>query len=76
MSGIKPGLVRSLWESDKHWVEELHSILWGLRTTPNRTTGYTHLFMVYGVEAILPCDIIHDSRRVRMHEEQQAEIER
>ena len=27
MSGIKPILVRSLKESDKHWVEELDSIL-------------------------------------------------
>ena len=35
MSGIKPQLVRSLWESDKHWVEELDSVLWGLHTTPN-----------------------------------------
>ena len=28
-------------ESDTHWVEELDSVLWGLRATPNRTTGYT-----------------------------------
>ena len=41
MSGIKNRLVRSLKESDTHWVEELDSVLWGLRTTPNRTTGYT-----------------------------------
>ena len=54
MSGIKPRLVRSLKESDKHWVEELDSVLWGLRTTPNRTTGYTPFFMVYGAEAVLP----------------------
>ena len=41
MSGIKPRLVRSLTESDTHWVEELASVLWGLRTTSNRITGYT-----------------------------------
>ena len=46
MSGIKPRLVRSLKESNTHWVEELDSVLWGLRTTPNRTTD-THHF--YGV---------------------------
>ena len=61
MSGIKQRLVRSLKESDTHCVEELDSVLWGLRTTPNRTTGYTPFFMVYGAEAVLPCDIIHDS---------------
>ena len=60
MSGIKPGLVRSLTKSDTHWVEELDSVLWRLRTTPNRTTGFTPFFMVYGAEAVLPCDIIHD----------------
>ena len=38
MSGIKPRLVRSLRESDRHWVEDLGSVLWGLRTTPNRAT--------------------------------------
>ena len=47
MSGIKLRLVRSLKESNTHWVEELDSVLWGLRTTPNRTTGYTPFF--YGV---------------------------
>ena len=76
MSGIKPRLVRSLKESDKHWVEELDSVLWGLRTTPNRTTRYTPFFMVYGAEAVLPYDIIHDSPRVRMYEEREAELDR
>ena len=41
MSGIKPRLVRSLKESDTHWVEEIDSVLRGLRTTPNRTIRYT-----------------------------------
>ena len=60
MSGIKPRLVRSLKESDTHLVEELDSVLSGLLTTPNRTTRFTPFFMVYGAEAVLPCDIIHD----------------
>ena len=76
MSGIKPRLVRFLTESDMHWVEELDSVLWGLRTTPTRTTGYTPFFMVYGAEAVLPCDIIHDSPCVRMYEEKEAELNR
>ena len=54
MSGIKPRLLRSSKVSDKHWVEELDSVLWGLRTTPNHSTGYTPFFMVYGAEAVLP----------------------
>ena len=43
---------------------------------PNRTTGYTPFFMVYGVEAVLPYDIIHDSPRVCMYEEREAELDR
>ena len=34
------------------------------------------IFMVYGAEAVLPCDIIHDSPRVRMYEEREAELDR
>ena len=76
MSGIKPRLVRSLTESDTHWVEDLDSVLWGLRTTPDRTTGYTPFFLVYGAEAVLPCDIIHDSPRLSMYEEKEAKLDR
>ena len=32
--------------------------------------------MVYGAEAFLPCDILHDSPRVRMYEEREAELDR
>ncbi len=32
--------------------------------------------MVYGAEAVLPRDIIHDSPRVRMYEEKEAELDR
>ena len=32
--------------------------------------------MVYGAEAVQPCDIIHDSPRVRMYEEREAELDR
>ena len=31
--------------------------------------------MVYGAEAVLPCDIIQDSPRVRMYEEREAELD-
>ena len=32
--------------------------------------------MVYGAEAVLPCDIIHDPPRVHMYEEREAEVDR
>ena len=32
--------------------------------------------MVYGAKVVLPCDIIHDSPRVCMYEEREAELDR
>ena len=32
--------------------------------------------MVYDTKVVLPCDIIHDSPRVRMYEEREAELDR
>ena len=36
----------------------------------------SHYRKVYGAEEVLPYDIIHDSLRVRMYEEREAEIDR
>ena len=44
-------------------------MLWSINTTPNRSTGYTPFFMVYGAEAFLPSDICHDSPRVAAYVE-------
>lgn len=42
-------------------MEELPSVLWSLRTTPNRSTQYTPFFMVYGDEAVMPHDLRFDA---------------
>ena len=44
-------------------------MLWSINTTPNRSTGFTPFFMVYGAEAVLPSDIRHDSPRVAAYVE-------
>ena len=38
-------------------------------SAPNRSTGYTPFFMVYGAEAVLPSDIRHDSPHVAAYVE-------
>jgi hypothetical protein len=43
--------------------------LWSLRTNPNRSTGYTSFFLVYGAQAVLPTDVEHDSPRVTLFTE-------
>ena len=47
-------------------------MLWILRTTPNRATGYTPFFMVYGSEAVLPTDLDYRVPRIRAYDEQGA----
>ena len=46
---------------------ELPMVLWSLRTTPSRATGYTPFFMVYGSKAILPTDLNYGALRVRVY---------
>ena len=48
------------------------AVLWSLRTTPNRSTGFTPFFLVYGAEAVIPTDVEFDSPRVVMYTEAEA----
>jgi len=50
---------------------ELPSVIWSLRTTPSRATGFTLFFLVYGAEAILPMDLQYGSPRFMAYQEQQ-----
>ena len=47
-----------------------------MRTTPNKSTGFTPFFLVYGAEAVIPTDIEFDSPRVTMYTEAEAKEER
>lgn len=67
MSGIKPRLLEPLERTPGCWLDELSVVPWSLRTTPNRSTGYTPFFLVYGAEAVLPTDLQHDSSRVEQY---------
>src|SRR4051812_39595496 len=76
LRGIKPRLFVPLERMQGCWEEELPSVLWSIRTTPNRSTGYTPFFLVYGAEVVLPSDICHDSPRVTTYVEADNEKER
>ena len=69
LSGIKPRLIEPLERAPGCWLDELPAVIWSLRTTPNRSTGYTPFFLVYGAEAVLPTDLLHDSPRVVQYTE-------
>nr|XP_051211247.1 uncharacterized protein LOC127328709 [Lolium perenne] len=71
--GIKPRLMVPLERAAGCWAEELPSVLWGIRTTPNRSTGFTPFFLVYSAEAVMPTDIAYNSPRVTNYAEEDNE---
>jgi hypothetical protein len=44
-------------------------VVWSLRTTPSRATGFTPFFLVYGAKAILPTDLEYGSPRTRAYDD-------
>ena len=72
-SGIKKRLMVPLKRAAGAWVEELPSVLWSLRTTPNASTQFTPFFMVYGAEPILPSDVRFSAPRVETYNEDDAD---
>jgi hypothetical protein len=68
-NGIKKRLLAPLEKAKHAWVDELPSMLWSLRTTPNAATQETPFFLVHGVEAVLPVEITHEAPRIAAYDE-------
>jgi hypothetical protein len=60
----------------RRWMKELPSVVWSLRTTPSRATGFTPFFLVYGAEAVLPTDLEYGSPRTRVYDDQSNQASR
>jgi transposase InsO family protein len=71
--GLKKRLLRPLKCAAGAWVEELPSVLWSLRTTPNSSTGYTPFFLLFRAEAVLPTDVRYCAPCVVAYVEEDAE---
>jgi hypothetical protein len=56
-------------ESQARLVDELPSVLWSLRTTPNAATQETSFFLVHDAEAILLVKITHEAPRIAAYDE-------
>jgi transposase InsO family protein len=54
LQGVKPRIFDSLNKSGRKWLQELPIVIWRLRTTPSRATGFTPFFLVYNTEAGRP----------------------
>jgi hypothetical protein len=70
LQGLKPRIYNDLNKFGKRWMKELPSVVWSMRTTPRRATGFTPFFLVYGAEAILPTDLEYGSPRARAYDDQ------
>jgi hypothetical protein len=68
LQGLKPRIYNDLNKFGRRWMKELPSMVWSLRTTPSRATGFTLFFLVYGAEAILPTDLEYGSPKTRTYD--------
>jgi transposase InsO family protein len=41
LQGLKPTIFYRLYKSGRKWLWELPTVIWSLRTTPSRATGFT-----------------------------------
>ena len=73
LQGLKPRIFNRLNKFGARWLTELPTVLWSLRTTSSRATGYTPFFMVYGFEAVLPTDLDYGAPKIRVYDERGAE---
>ena len=69
LDALKKRLYQANKEAPGRWLEELPSVVWGLRTQPSRNTGVSPYYMVYGAEAVLPSDVAFQSPRVTNYDE-------
>jgi transposase InsO family protein len=58
LARLKPRLYEELEDYGSKWIEDLPKVVWGLHTQVSRATRYSHFFLVYGSEAVLPADLI------------------
>jgi hypothetical protein len=71
LQGLKPRIFNKLNKFGRRWIAKLPSVIWSLRTTPSRATGFTPFFLVYTTEAILPTDLEYGSPGLKAYQEQQ-----
>jgi hypothetical protein len=65
LQGLKPRIFDRLNKSGQKWLQELPAVIWSLKTTPRRATGFSPFLLVYGTEAVLPTDLEYGSPRVQ-----------
>ena len=54
LDGLKKRLYDANTKKGGKWIQELHHVVWGLRTQPSKATEQSPFFLTDGSEAILP----------------------
>jgi hypothetical protein len=68
-NGIKKRLLAPLDKTQTRLVDELSSVLWSLRTTPNAAIQEIPFFLVHGAEVVLLVKITHEAPRISTYDE-------
>jgi hypothetical protein len=76
LQGLKLRIYNDLNKFGKRWIKELPSVVWSLRTTPSRATGFSPFFLVHGAEAILPTDLEYGSPRTKAYDDRSNQASR
>jgi hypothetical protein len=71
LQGLKLRIFNRSNKFGRRWLTKLPSVIWSLRTTPSRATGFTPFFFIYGAKAILPTDLEYGSPWLKAYQEQQ-----
>jgi transposase InsO family protein len=69
LQGLKPRIFDRLNKSSRKCLQEPPSVVWSLRFTSSRATGFTPFFLVYGAEVVLPKDLEYGSPKVKGYDE-------
>jgi transposase InsO family protein len=69
LQGLKPRIFDRLNKSGRKWLQELPAVVWSLRTTPSRATGFTPFFLVYGAVVVLPTSLEYGAPKVKSYDE-------
>jgi hypothetical protein len=73
LDGLKKRLYDVNSKKGSKWINEISSVVQGLRTQPSKVIRQSPFFLVYGSEAILSADIMRQSPRLEMYEEGEAD---
>ncbi|XP_071727825.1 uncharacterized protein [Rutidosis leptorrhynchoides] len=68
---IVAGIKARLGKSQQGWADELPHVLWAHRTTPKKRTNGTPFSLVYGIEAVIPAEVIISTTRINQFVEKE-----